>query len=670
MNIFKYGLIALLAAGLTACPGGTGNTGKPATINTFTGVLIDASGATPGPSVALPFGGGRVKLAWNVTGADTVSIDNSAVTDNKAQGEWNSALLTTAVTYTLIAKKAGAADASQKVTVSLTEGKTIEGFVKRFDGKPAVQVEVQVGNAVDSGTNRFRAKTDSTGKFKIEGVTLPYTISAIPPTTDVPVSFKLVTRLNPIIVLEPKDGIAGQENPVEGFLRVRISNPTGVEKKNIGYAYYIAEGIHEDSLKSNAVLVLKPGEKEGYIRVRFSKNVNPATVSGSIVYLERGPDNYTKFAIRKNVSLTPGQVQPPSGEPFVLTVENASSLKIAGAVTIPTEYQTGVAFPLLKVGKASAILSDARDRKNITVGSQTDNEYGFALPNQLDGVEYRVGVYTESAGGLYNAWIFSDTIPVITTGLRADLKAPGSFQPNSPNGTGNKADPDYLQPAYNWTASANDSASANMYYIAAGNDPAINNCNPYTWTAVGTGANDDELLKFSLPKLPAPARLDNGTDAAPCAYIWSPNNAIKMRDAATSDNLLDGRLVLKRHYVRLTAVPNILDILPVNVTNTDGNPLGASAADFDPGTGEIIVARIKKVHRDEKYQGAGINMPEESFPNDGTTTNSSAIQGLISDTQRDLLNKDFILKSVGPFNNPDEIQFGATTVNNQKFQRK
>ena len=209
-----------------------------------------------------------------------------------------------------------------------------------------------------------------------------------------------------------------------------------------------------------------------------------------------------------------------------------------------------------------------------------------------------------------------------------------------------------------------------MYYIGAGNDPAILNCNPYSWTAVSTGANDDELLKFSLPKLPQPARLDKGTDANPCAYAWTPNNAIKMRAVATSDNLLDGRLILKRHYVRLTAVPNILDILPVNVTNLAGNPLGSDPADFNAGTGEIVVAQIKIVHRDEYYQGAVINMPEESYPNDGTTTNSSAIQGLISDTQRDALNKDFILKSVGPFNNPDEIQFGATTLNAQKFQRK
>ncbi len=666
---WKLGLAGIAFAGLlVACPGGDGNTGKPATINAFTGVPIDVTGATPGPSVTLPGGGGRIKLAWDVTGADTVTIDNGVVTDNKAKGEFNTELLTKDVTYTLIAKKAGANDASQKVTVTLPTGVKIEGFVKRFDGKPAVQVEVQIGNAIDSGTNRFRAKTDSTGKFIINDVTLPYTISAIPPTTDTPVSYKLVTRTDPIIVLEPKDGVAGQENPVEGFLRVRISNPTGVEKKNIGYAYYIAEGIHEDSLKSNAVLVLKPGQKEGYIRVRFSKNVNPTQVSGSIVYLERGPENYTKFAIRKNVTLVPGQVQPPSGVPFELTVESASSLKISGAVTIPTEYRKGEVFPVLKVGKASAILSDARDRKKITVGNQTDNEYGFALPNKLDGVDYRVGVYTDSGDGLYNAWFFSDAIPEITSGLRVDIKAPGSFQPNSPNGTGNALDPDYLQPTYNWTASANDAASANMYYISAGNDGGT--CNIYSWTAVATGANDDELLKFSLPKLPQPARLDRGTETNPCPYQWTPNNAIRMRTEATSNNLLDGRLVLKRHYTRITKVPDILEILPVNVTNPENNPLGTSGADFDAATGDIVVARIKVIHRDEQYQGSVIVMPEENNPNDASSTISSTIQGLVSDVQRDALNKDFVLKSVGPFNNPDEIQFGATTTNAQKFQRK
>jgi hypothetical protein len=98
--------------------------------------------------------------------------------------------------------------------------------------------------------------------------------------------------------------------------------------------------------------------------------------------------------------------------------------------------------------------------------------------------------------------------------------------------------------------------------------------------------------------------------------------------------------------------------------------LGTSGADFDAATGDIVVARIQVIHRDEQYQGGAVIMPEENNPNDASSTISSTIQGLVSDIQRDALNKDFVLKSVGPFNNPDEIQFGATTTNAQKFQRK
>ena len=106
MNIFKYGLIAALAAGLASCGGGTG--GTPATINGFQ-VKAVATTDAPADVLTLPPGGGSVEFSWAVTGADTVEIDNTVLPAGSAlSGKVTKTGVTATTTFTLTAKKAGA----------------------------------------------------------------------------------------------------------------------------------------------------------------------------------------------------------------------------------------------------------------------------------------------------------------------------------------------------------------------------------------------------------------------------------------------------------------------------------------------------------------------------------------------------------------------------------
>jgi hypothetical protein len=633
MNIFKYGLFAtVLAATLTACPNPTG--GTPATVNSFQ-VKAVATTDAPADVLTLPPGGGSVEFSWAVTGADTVEIDNGVqAATSTLSGKVTKTGVTATTTFTLIAKKAGAKDATKTVSVSVQGGVTVTGKVLRFDGTPAQGVVVQIGDA--TADNRVQVNSAPDGSFTAPGIPVPYTISAVPPNTDIPVSYKNVTNASPQIVLEPKDGLVKVCDREESYIRFRLEN-TEVQAGNIGYMYYIAEGIHEDSLKSNAVQVMYPGDRSSTVRIRYSNAKCASTVTGSLVYLERANNGYQLAGVIPNVTVAPGQTVPPTtNDPYRMTVSNTGSQQLGGQVTLPTGYTTGFAAPVLKVGNASVFLGDGRDIKLLTTGSGSDNVYGFALPPALNTVKYRVGVF--GAGPDHTSWFFSDEIATITSGgVDLPITTPTTHQPQQPGGNilGD------VIPTFAWTATT----TGNLYYAGVSNAT----CNTMRWTAVSTGATTTELTRFRIPRLPTPARLDVGSTAANCIYNWSPSNSIRMRVAtdANADKLLDGRLVLKRHFALISSLPNINLVFPVQ-TNGTIVPGGTTYRD------EAMAALNVVVPAPTRNPNSGLDLPLAITPVPGAT--------------RTNLNDKFTKFSVGPFNNPDQIADGVVTTLSQEFR--
>jgi hypothetical protein len=633
----KSKLFGLLATGmvaiLTACPpsGGT-----PATINSFK-VKAVATTDAPAEVLNLPSGGGSVEFSWQVTGADTVEIDNNGQASTTTLNGTATKSVTSTTTFRLTAKKAGAADAFKTVSVNVAAGVTVSGKVLRFDGTPAQGVVVQIGDA--TADDRVQVNSASDGTFTASGVSVPYTISAVPPNTDIPVSYKNVSNLSPQIVLEPKDGLVKVCDREESYIRFRLEN-TEVQAGNIGFMYFIAEGIHEDSLKSNAVQVMFPGDRSSTVRVRYSNAKCASTVTGSLVYLERANNGYQLAGVIPNVTVAPGQTVPPTtNDPFRMTVSNTGSQQLGGQVTLPTGYTSGFAAPVLKVGNASVFLGDGRDIKLLTTGSGSDNVYGFALPPALNTVKYRVGVF--GTGPDHTSWFFSDEIAQITSGgIDLPITTPTTHQPQQPGGNilGD------VIPTFAWTATT----TGNLYYAGVSNT----SCNAMTWSAVSTGATTTELTRFRIPRLPTPARIDVGSISANCIYRWSPSNSIKMRVPAdaTADKLLDGRLVLKRHFALIGSLPDISLVFPVR---TDGS-----------------IAPGGTTYRDEAMAplaslGGAVPAPTRN-PNNATNT-PSAITPVPGATRTNLNNK-FTRLSVGPFNNPDQVADGVVTTLSQEFR--
>jgi hypothetical protein len=513
---------------------------------------------------------------------------------------------------------------------------TVAGTVKNFDGSAASGVTVQIG---DTGSG-VQAQTDAAGKFTAKDVTAPYTISAIPAalTQGNPVSFKDVSRTDPTLVLQGQNKIC---NRAEAYVRFRAS--AVVAASNVGYMYYLAEGIHEDSLLSNAVTVLRPGQKGGIVRVILGNGPCKSQVTGSLVYLERGPSGYVSTGKLDGVEAFTGTASPSTPEPYVVNVSSSISVAISGQVSIPGGYTQGIVFPVLKVGKVSVIVSDPRDLDPVDNLSVAGSTYGLNLPPAINGVSYRVGAFAQGAN--QQGWSFSDVLatPLAAGGVTQAISIANTFQGQEPSGNIF----DNVTPKLVWTPSS----SANLYFSQVLNK-APSTCGEITWTGVALSSTN-----FTMPRLPPPARLDVGTSAAPCQYLWTPFNAITVRDEPlVADKLLDGRLVLKRHYSE--KIFNYNSVVPVQFSST-------TAVDTP---GSITVTQI--ISREEHLaQLASTALPLDIHELTSTIDPVSNVSSyLIPAAARNDITGRYSDNSVGAFNNPDEVASGVINVISQTFQ--
>ncbi len=731
MNIFKYGLIAVLAAGLTSCPGGGGKTGTPASITSFVAKVANTTG-TSADVLNLAPQGGTVEFSWAVTGADSISISNGITVPSPTTFSGTAQKnITTTTSFVLTAVKSGANDATKTVTVNVEVGRTINVTVKKFNGEPATGLRVQVGDA--NTQNNQQTTTNNAGVATFNNVASTYTVSAVPTSAiETPVSFKGVTRADPTVVLEPLTGVAGTcSNTQEGLIRFRLPGGTTVDanpaNKTLGYVYFIPEGrradaVHEDSLKSNAVQVLKPGQSSGYIRVRFSQNSCPSQVTGTLLYMERQQGGYTFSGVLKNVVARPGVTLPAGSDPpYQIPTANLGSKAVSGQVVLPGAFTDGVAFAVAEINGGAVIVSDPRDIKFIDTTSQ-GRTFAFNLPGDIGGsnLKYRIGVFAK--GPKHTSWFFSDNLyPLPNGGLNGlSFTTTSEFQAQSPVSDIPVTDSANIPQDFDWTdVNINDTAitEANLYYLQLGKAPGVNcpELNPPVevfWSAVSVDkTSNQQRSQFRLPVLPQPAKLSAGAPGLSCKYQWLSSNGLIMRQASNtaptadaadtavdSDKILDGRLILKRHYIRTDGSANLrqafFETIPVWVrdpgvpTETNlvfrdeimkafevnkANPLAtpeAVATGFNaPIPPAAPVANTFENDAPNNLDVSGLNSNADApfisdIPPAGNITYPGATilstsYGPIDSGDRTLLNTIFTKDFVGPFNNPGEIKAGT-----------
>jgi hypothetical protein len=704
MMNWKLGIAgAALAALMVACPG-PGGAENP-NVKDF---KVKATGpdAQASDNLTLPTVGGDAVLNWDVSGADKIVIsDNNAdvtdvgdVTTNATGNKTVTGIKKTTV-FTLSATKGTNGKTEKTVTVTVPDGIKVTGKVLKFNGDAADGVRVQIGDATTQ--NNQQVTTSSDGVFEFERVQVPYTISAIPNiATEVPVSFKGTTLANPTIVLEPRTGQSEScSNAQEGIIRFRLPGSqvvdTAANQDALGYVYFVADGkakqaIHEDTLKSNAVQVLNPGQRVGYIRVRHSQNACASEVKGALVYLERTNSGYKVSGVRQNVISRAGVTLPSDGDlAYEIPVGDRGNEPISGQVQLPSGYTSGFVFPILEIGNGATIVADPRDVKLFSTTTES-RTFAFNLPRNLGtGVKYRIGVF--AFGPQHDSWFHTNNIHPLPDGGLSNLiiNTPQEFGAQEPGTSIPVADANRIKIDFDWeetkATTPTGQEAANLYYASWSKDaPSPEQCtsggNELLWTAVSLDeSNGVELTRFTLPVLPSPARLAAGTSAKPCKYTWASDNAVTVRQVGAetidtelkTDEILDGRLVLKRHYIRSSGTSNIFNfflISPVWVRNFN-----------NPAESEIIF-------RDEFIKAGSLGLDlgalaatgagEAGIPDnlDLSPLNSNTADIIfstnfpIASTDRTLLNQLFSNQAVGPFNNPIEIKSGAISREFQRFE--
>ncbi len=153
----------------------------PPVINSFT--------ATPS---SLPTGGGQVKLAWDVTGANSLSIDQNVGSVSPNIGSIT-VLVSTTTTFTLTATDPyGMSTATALVTVTVGQAiETVNGTVVDENGQPIAGETVLIVS--DGGT--VTAVTDGDGGFTVPNVQPPYNATVI--ETAQAVQYQGLTRTDP-----------------------------------------------------------------------------------------------------------------------------------------------------------------------------------------------------------------------------------------------------------------------------------------------------------------------------------------------------------------------------------------------------------------------------------------------------------------------------------------
>lgn len=175
IQVLGIGLVLLLAA----CGGAGGGT-RPL-INSFT--------ATP---ASLPVGGGSTTLAWNVTGATAVSIDQGVGAVTPVTSGSTSKSVTATTVFTLTATNA-AGSVTQPVTVSVAAAPatvTVSGKVVNSSG-----AAVSGASVLLNGGGLFTTGAD--GSFSYSGVTTPYNLTV--KVGSVISEYRGLTRPNPQI---------------------------------------------------------------------------------------------------------------------------------------------------------------------------------------------------------------------------------------------------------------------------------------------------------------------------------------------------------------------------------------------------------------------------------------------------------------------------------------
>lgn len=591
MNIFKYGLIAVLAAGLASCGGGTPPSLTITGINTIgAGDPLATFTATASPSST----SGTVQWTLNpvTPGGGTLSASTSALAGGVATVQYTPpATVATPLTVTLTGT-VGTLVGTKTFTVNpiATTGVTVNGTVLKWSGKAEGGVNITILDAAGSLKSTASAPD---GTFTVTNVVTPYQVSAVPTlgTGIVPLSNDKTTITNPIIVVR-KNAFAlgtppGFQNectpvPLDGTLRAELNQPVGVG--NTGEVVYIAPGIDYRPTFSNAKLSLLAGSTIFNVPIKFDLDMCYNDLIGTVVYIERnaGGTIVAKAALA-NVPIFPNTITKLNADVDAfapkLSVQTSNSNTLNGTATFPSGIITAnvsaylrveYTIPPGKISKIAPLVNLGVRTAYYPLETKTINNAGSATNWQLavedfgnaSGLKYRAGVLGAVAGKGTASWS-----EILAPGASAvSLNMPSISGTEQPNGNLQlsptspfRAPGGNIIPEFRVAVVQNTGCSEGVNFLN-------NYIAGYTGaSALWLGSSDDQ--KVTLPDTNEPARIGFTTN-----YTNVALNALCVRDANTtnvSDKVLDGRGIQRNFYTDAALTnPDFIRAGVFNITTT------------------------------------------------------------------------------------------------------
>jgi len=382
-------VFALFAgAALAACS--SGGSGSGPTINSFT--------ATPS---SLPAGGGSVTLAWNVTGAATLSIDQSVGAVTPATTGSKSVQVTASTTFTLSATdSSGTSTMTAAVTVAAGPVVvTVNGTVTDEYGTFAPGETVIIANT--SAAFSQSTVSSATGTFSVASVPTPYDATVLDSGGQLIVKYIGLTRPDPTLM-----DLAIGSSPLSASLSGQLAGGTFPETAGYGTNMFFASP--QTNLNNGAISVVSDGS--------YSTTIDwagPSTTTGTLYALQIHkvsglPADYS-YGSLSNVLLQ--NLGTLTGQNFTLSPATAGTL--SGTVSVPAGY-TLTSKGAFFVPTAGAIIPAISDSSAGTTFSYVTP----AIPNTS------LTMLIEAQGAGSSLLLFKKSVSANTSGVAATLLAP------------------------------------------------------------------------------------------------------------------------------------------------------------------------------------------------------------------------------------------------------
>lgn len=376
---------------LAACSSGGGGSGP--TITSFT--------ATPS---SLPAGGGSVTLAWNVTGATSLSIDQSVGAVTPATSGSKSVQVTSSTTFTLTAT-GSSGNSTMTAPVTVAAGPVtiaVNGTVTDEYGALDPGQTVLITNT--SAAFSQSALSSATGTFSVANVPTPYDATVLDSGGTVVVKYLGLTRADPTLM-----DLVVAATPLSSSLAGQLSG--GTFPQTSGYQTNMFFASPQTNLSNGALSVSSSGA--------YSETVDwagPSMTTGTLYALQVHtvsglPTDYS-YGTKSNVLLQ--DMGALTGQNIALSAVTAGSL--SGTVTVPAGY-TLSSIGAYFVPGAGALVQAFSDNSPST----SFNYVSPAVPNSTLDL-----LVQASAGGSSILLFKKEGISANTTGIAATIVAPPS----------------------------------------------------------------------------------------------------------------------------------------------------------------------------------------------------------------------------------------------------